>query len=176
MKNKQRFFEQLVNAYSSDLYRYAYWLCKQPSVSEDLVQETFSRAWKALDKLHDDKAAKAWLITILRNENARMYEKFQPKWVEIEESLASDEGRHDPSLSLEQRELRQAIMALPDDYREPMVLQILWGFSGEEIATQLNLKLATVNTRLFRARQQLKQIMNLESETLSAADTGTMKK
>ena len=156
MKNKHRFFEQLVSAYGKDLYRYAYWLCKQPTVAEDLVQETFTRAWKAIDKLNDHKAAKAWLITILRRENARMYEKYQPLLVEIEENLASDSLNNEPSMDLEQKQLHKAILELPEEYREPMILQIMWGFTGDEIATELDLKLATVNTRLFRARKQLK--------------------
>ncbi|MDG6773725.1 sigma-70 family RNA polymerase sigma factor [Thiomicrorhabdus sp. ZW0627] len=176
MDNKHRFFEQLVSAYSNDLYRYAYWLCKQPTVAEDLVQETFSRAWKSLDKLHDEKAAKAWLITILRHENARMYEKFQPQLVEIEESLASDDGSNEPSLSLEQHQLHQAIMELPVEYKEPLILQILWGFSGEEISEQLDLKLATVNTRLFRARHQLKEILNGHTHNPSKQISGKVRK
>jgi RNA polymerase sigma-70 factor (ECF subfamily) len=163
MQNKDVFFEKLVSAYAKDLYRYAYWLCKQPTVAEDLVQETFTRAWKAIDRLKDEKAAKAWLITILRRENARMYEKYQPLLLELDEGLVAEEERNEPSQLLEKSELQQFIMKLPNDYREPMILQIIWGLSGEEIASQLNLKLATVNTRLFRARQKLKKMLTKES-------------
>ncbi|WP_411431513.1 sigma factor, partial [Aeromonas enteropelogenes] len=70
MADKQTKFEALVHALHGDLYRYAYWLTRDPAVAEDLVQETFLRAWKAIDTLLDDKAAKSWLITILRRENA----------------------------------------------------------------------------------------------------------
>lgn len=165
MQNKQRFFEQLVSAYANDLYRYAYWLCKQAPLAEDLVQETFARAWKSIENLKDDKAAKAWLITILRRENARLYEKYQPQLLEIEESLVADDYHNEPSQKLEKDQLHHLILTLPDEYKEPLILQVLWGFSGDEIAQELNLKLATVNTRLFRARQQLKQIVNNEQNT-----------
>ncbi|VAW48628.1 RNA polymerase ECF-type sigma factor [hydrothermal vent metagenome] len=165
MKNRQDFFEKLVSAYAKDLYRYAYWLCKQPTVAEDLVQETFTRAWKAIDRLKDEKAAKAWLITILRRENARLYEKYQPPFSELDEGLVAEGEQYEPLPMLEKSELQQFIMKLPNDYREPMVLQIVWGFSGEEIATQLNLKLATVNTRLFRARQKLKEMVQEKSKS-----------
>ena len=164
MQNKQRFFEQLVSAYANDLYRYAYWLCKQPPLAEDLVQETFARAWKSIDKLKDENAAKAWLITILRRENARLYEKYQPQLLEIEESLVADDYHNEPFQKLEKQQLHQMMLNLEDEYKEPLILQVMWGFSGEEIATELGLKLATVNTRLFRARQQLKQIMNDETD------------
>jgi len=159
MHNKQDFFEKLVSAYSKDLYRYAYWLCKQPTVAEDLVQETFMRAWKAIDQLKDEKVAKSWLITILRRENARMYEKYQPLLLEIEEDHVAEDVHSEPLPQLEKAQLQQFIMQLPDEYREPMVLQIMWGYTGEEIGQQLELKLATVNTRLFRGRQQLKKMM-----------------
>lgn len=66
--DKQRKYEALVRAYHRDLFRYAYWLCKDKSIAEDLVQETCLRAWKSLDSLQDEKAAKSWLITILRRE------------------------------------------------------------------------------------------------------------
>lgn len=159
MHPKQDFFEKLVSAYAKDLYRYAYWLCKQPPVAEDLVQETFARAWKAIDSLKDEKAAKAWLITILRRENARMYEKYQPQLLEIEEELVAEDDRYEPLPLLEKQQLQQLIMALPNEYKEPLILQVMWGYTGDEIAEQLDLKLPTVNTRLFRARQQLKQMV-----------------
>ena len=57
-------FEAMVNAYSKDLYRYGLWLTKDAQVAEDLVQETFLRAWKAMDQLKDPKAVKSWLFTI----------------------------------------------------------------------------------------------------------------
>ena len=71
MMEKQKRYEALVRAFHADIYRYAYWLVKDKAVAEDIVQETFLRAWRSLDSLKDEKAAKSWLITILRRENAR---------------------------------------------------------------------------------------------------------
>ena len=59
-----------MQAYSKDLYRYGLWLTKDVQVAEDLVQETFLRAWKAMDSLKDPGAVKSWLFTIYRRENA----------------------------------------------------------------------------------------------------------
>jgi RNA polymerase sigma-70 factor (ECF subfamily) len=75
MNTRQTQFEALVNAYSTDLFRYAVWLVRDSQLAEDLVQETFMRAWKAIDTLRDPALAKTWLITILRRERARVYEK-----------------------------------------------------------------------------------------------------
>jgi len=164
MNLSNSFFEQLVKAYASDLFRYAFWLSKDRDTAEDLVQETFSRAWKAIDNLKDEKAAKAWLITILRRENARRFEKYQPELVEVEDELMADKVQYEPDEKIERQLLYQAILSLEPQFKEPLLLQVQWGFSGEEIAEQLGLKLATVNTRLFRAREQLKRMLT-ESES-----------
>lgn len=166
MSNKTLFFDQLVRAYAKDLYRYAFWMSKDANVAEDLVQETFSRAWKALDKLQDEQAAKAWLMTILRRENARRFEKQSPEWVAMEEAMIADSIDREPERQMERQALYQAILSLDAQFKEPLLLQVLWGFSGDEIADQLGLKLATVNTRLFRARQQLKQQLERPSATV----------
>ncbi len=155
----QQFFEKLVKAYSTDLFRFGFWLSKDRNIAEDLVQETFARAWKSIDHLNEEAAAKAWLMTILRRENARRFEKKQPELIEIEESIIADDKANEPEEILERQLLHKAIMDLEKDFREPLVMQIIWGYSGEEIAEQLNLKVATVNTRLFRARKQLKKMI-----------------
>ncbi|MCW8929795.1 MAG: sigma-70 family RNA polymerase sigma factor [Gammaproteobacteria bacterium] len=154
--SRQKRFETLVKAYSSDLYRFAYWLCSNHSIADDLVQETFLRAWKALDKLEDEKKAKSWLITILRRENARRFERKSFDLVDIEEVVVEDRINLSPEQSMEQQQLHQAILDLDVDYREPLIMQTIGGFKTSEIAEVLNLNLNTVNTRLFRARDQLR--------------------
>jgi RNA polymerase sigma-70 factor (ECF subfamily) len=159
VKHKQVIFEKLVRAYSTDLFRFGFWLVKDRHVAEDLVQETFARAWKAIDSLNDEKAAKSWLFTILRRENARRFEKKRPETIDIEEAVVIDDKSNEPEIRLDKQLLYKAIMTLEDDFKEPLLLQLIWGYSGEEIGAQLDLKLATVNTRLFRARKQLKQVL-----------------
>ncbi|WP_371186110.1 sigma-70 family RNA polymerase sigma factor [Thalassotalea maritima] len=156
MATKQQRFEALVNALHADLYRYAYWLVHDKQVAEDLVQETFLRAWRALDSLNDNNAAKSWLITILRRENARRFERKQFDMADYDESQILDTE----SLSVEQAQehhwLQRRIASLSPEYREPLVLQVIAGFKGDEIAKILKLNKNTVMTRLFRARNQLK--------------------
>ena len=62
MQTKHIQYERLVRAFHADIYRYAVWLIKDPSIAEDVVQETFLRAWKSLDALQDEKAVKAWYL------------------------------------------------------------------------------------------------------------------
>jgi RNA polymerase sigma-70 factor (ECF subfamily) len=162
MMTKQVRYEALVKALHGDLYRYAYWLCHEKQVAEDLVQETFLRAWRALDSLKDEKAAKSWLITILRRENARRFERKRFDMSEYEEATITDTQSVTTEQQLENHWLRDKISQLPPEYSEPLILQVLGGFSGEDIAAMLDLNKNTVMTRLFRARNQLKEALEAE--------------
>jgi len=159
--SKHRRFEALAGAYSSDLYRFAYWLCGDHTIADDLVQETFLRAWKSLDNLEDEKKAKSWLFTILRRENARRFERKQLELMDIESYSIEDEHIQGPEQLMEQGELHQAILQLDKNYREPLLLQIIGGYKTAEIALMLKLNMNTINTRLFRARNQLKKALKI---------------
>ena len=157
-RRKRERYAVLVDALYQDVYRYAYWLCKNGALAEDLVQETFLRAWRSLDSLQNDKAAKAWLFTILRRENARLYERYRPELVDIEDQSIADSFESEPDQRMDRRLLHEAIASLEKDYREPLLLQVVGGFSGKEIAAILDLNNNTVMTRLFRARGKLKHV------------------
>jgi RNA polymerase sigma-70 factor (ECF subfamily) len=149
-------FEALCRKLRPDLLRFAFWLARDRALAEDVVQETLLRAWKAQDSLQDERAAKPWLLTIIRREYARTFERKRFVTVDLD-ALIVEEA---PSLAAtgdeDLGEMRAAIFKLPDDYREPLVLQVLMGYSTAEIAAELGLSNAAVLTRLFRARRQLR--------------------
>jgi RNA polymerase sigma-70 factor (ECF subfamily) len=166
MQDKQARYSNLVSAYSSWLYRYAYWICGDKSTSEDLVQETYLRAWRFLDSLKDEGSAKSWLTTILRRENARRFERKQLEYSDIElETLPSDKEDFDTRPEI--LALRGALRLLPAKYREPLILQVLEGYNLEEIAGIFDLPRNTVATRLHRARQKLRKHLNGEEELVT---------
>lgn len=159
-QSKEDKYHLLVNQYQRDLLRYAYWLTGNKEVAEDILQETFLRAWRNIDQLNDVGAAKSWMITILRRENARRFERKQLPMVDLDTELLVDQ--HDAYEAQQQQEqLQQSIMMLADDYREPLMLQVIAGYSGDEIAKQLNMNKNTVMTRLFRAKKQLMHMINI---------------
>ncbi len=164
MKAKQKRYEALVHAFHADIYRYAYWLVKDKTIAEDIVQETFLRAWRSLDALKDENAAKPWLITILRRENARRFERKQLETVDIDDVSLHDDTQVAEG-DVQDRDLHRLLGQLSVEYREPLVLQLIMGFSGEEIAQHLNLNKNTVMTRLFRARNQLKEALSQQNES-----------
>ena len=97
-------------------------------------------------------------MTIVRRENARRFERYQPQTSEIPlDDLASKETTYDTSA--EAFALRRAVRKLPEEYREPLLLQIVGGYSQKEIAEQLGISSAGVGTRLFRARQKLREVL-----------------
>lgn len=162
---RQARFNALAEAYGTDLYRYAMWICGNDALAKDLVQETYLRAWKALDKLNDVKAAKSWLITILRREYARTFERKVPRFTDVEDVVVPDDSELEPEDRTEVKLLRQAIMGLDVKYREPLMLQVVLGYSCQEIADELEVSKSAVMTQLFRAREQLKRKLQKDGVT-----------
>jgi len=159
-EQRQHSYMQLVRLYHADLYRYSCWICRSADIAEDLVQDTYLRAWKSIDLLQNEASAKAWLFTILRNENARRFERKQFQYQEVEQDLLLDEQQVSAEQLYSQQQLLKQVESLEPEYSEPLILQIIGGFSGDEIALLLGLNLNTVNTRLFRARKQLRDLLS----------------
>lgn len=158
-KTKEQQYQQWVSDYHQDVYRFAYWLCQDPDIAQDLVQETFLRAWKSIGSLEDEAAVKPWLLTIVRRENARRFSRKSSQTVheDIDEHDVAMETSISLDVEIDNQKVRDKLASLPIDYREPLVLQVLFGYSSEEIGAFLSLNINTVNTRLFRARELLKR-------------------
>jgi RNA polymerase sigma-70 factor, ECF subfamily len=159
-------FDALCAPFRADLFRFLFWLCHDRALAEDVMQETLLRAWRSFDSIQDRKAAKAWLLTIARRELARVFERKRLQTIDIHALADSEQATMTASDSDEVEEMRRAIMQLEPSYREPLVLQVLFGYSTDEIAKHMELSLPAVLTRLFRARQRLRM------QILGAADDG----
>jgi RNA polymerase sigma-70 factor (ECF subfamily) len=163
--SRQAKFNQLAETYGIDLYRYAMWICGNDALAKDLVQETFLRAWKAMDKLKDPKAVKSWLITILRREYARTFERKVPKFTDVDKVVVPEDSELEPEDRTEIKMLRQSILELAPKYREPLLMQVVLGYSCQEISEALDISKSAVMTRLFRAREQLKSRLRKDGVT-----------
>ena len=153
---RRRRFDRLVSIWHRDMYRYAAWLSRDPAIAEDVVQEAMLRAWKSLDALREDEAAKQWVLTIVRRENARYFERKRLETVDIDNLTPSQSAMLAESSDTDLDDVREAIYKLHDDYREPLVLQVLMGHSTKEIAEMMDIKPGAVLTRLHRARIKLR--------------------
>ena len=152
------------------LYGYALVLTQNRTDAEDLVQETYVRAIRAMGRLRDDSNVKGWLFTILRNIwlNELRQRRKAPESVDVEtdertSNLADEsaESPHDVYVAkLERRHVRTAIQRLPEEAREVILLREWEGLSYQEIATVLDCPVGTVMSRLARARSKLRDLLS----------------
>jgi RNA polymerase sigma-70 factor (ECF subfamily) len=163
-KNGETAFAKLCEELRPDLFRFAYWLARDRQVAEDVVQEAMLRAWRSRASLAGAGAAKPWLLTIVRREHARLYERKRHETVPVDDLVGSESPDLAAAEEQETTDVRRAIAALEADYREPLVLQVLMGLSTQEIADQLGLTQAAVLTRLFRARQKLRRMLGTTTD------------
>ncbi len=162
--DRRRRFGTLCEGLRPDLLRFAFWLGRDRGLAEDVVQETMLRAWKAFDSLEDETKAKSWLLTIVRREFARSFSRKRHEVTDVDALVAAETDVLAAPEDERLAEMRDAIFRLEDDYREPLVLQVLMGYSTNEIAAMMGMQQGAVLTRLFRARARLRHELGLTSE------------
>jgi len=155
---------------SKDVFRFVYWMCRDRMLAEDVLQETLLRAWRSLGSLADQSAVRPWLFTIARRELARVFERKRLDTIDLEavDDAQSADLAADDRYDLHQ--MRHAILRLELIHREPLVLQVLFGYSTEEIARQLQISVPAVLTRLYRAREILRKQLLSRSGGRSSTD------
>jgi RNA polymerase sigma-70 factor (ECF subfamily) len=166
-ENEQRASEnigRLFEALRPDLLRFAFWLARDPSIAEDVVQEALLRAWRSRHELKDNEAARPWLLTIVRREHARTYERKRLETTSLHEGIDTEHYGIAADADGEIAALQLAILRLPATYREPLVMQVFGGFTTEEIGRELQLSPTAVLTRLCRARHKLQELYGLDAK------------
>ena len=162
--DRRRRFGALCESLRPDLLRFAWWLARDRALAEDVVQESMLRAWKSFDSLADEAKAKSWLLTIVRRELARSFEKKRPELADIDALIAAESAVLAAPEDDRVEEMRNAIFRLDEEYREPLVMQVLLGYSTQEIADFMGMQQGAVLTRLFRARARLRQQLGMATE------------
>lgn len=160
-------FELIVRAYGPDLYRFCLCLSRDAHLAEDLLQTALQRAWKARGALADERAAKKWLFTIVRNEFLRHLDRRQLETVDLHTAAELPSERALPD---ETWAMRQALAAMPLHFREPLVMQILGGFSVDELAQLAGSTSGAMMTRLSRARAHLRAVLEQEPRQVPARE------
>ena len=122
---------------------------------DDIVQEVFLSAYKNLNSLRDKAAVGAWLAMIARNRAAEFYRTAKPT-EELSEDLREKENRQ-----TEAREILKAIRALPESYRETLVLRLVEGMTGPEIAERTGLTPESVRVNLHRGMKILREKLGI---------------
>ncbi len=170
--SKRGRFLALCQSLRLDLLRYVYWLSRDRDLAEDVVHETLLRAWKAHHSLLDEAAAKTRVFAIARREYARFLQRKRLMMVHADELVAQKEPTPAAAKDQDLAEIREALFKVPEEYREPLVMQVLMGFSTSEIAAALEVSRAAVLVRLFRGRQHLRAFCgeDVDSDPSASAD------
>jgi RNA polymerase sigma-70 factor, ECF subfamily len=169
-------FEEEALPHLDAVYRFALRLSGEPDQAEDLVQETFLRAYRSWDQYTRGTAAKSWLFTICRNVFLRTRERgkrhdeivkenagpastgvdpVNPLWLSVRS--VDPEGEFFDSIVDER--ILESIQELQEDFRAVVVLSDVEGLSYQEISELLDIPVGTVKSRLFRGRRQLQRVL-----------------
>jgi len=174
-------FDQVVMPHLDAAYNLARWLTRREHDAEDIVQEAYLRAFNAFGNFHGGDA-RCWLLTIVRNTCYTWLTRTRQRDAAVD---SFDEAIHevptnasaDPYVILEQHldqeALRQAIEALPVEFREVLILREFEGLSYRQIADVANLAVGTVMSRLARARHRLAEALGAPRERVDAKEAAS---
>lgn len=166
-------FERDALPYLDQLYGGALRMTRNPADAEDLVQETFVKAYTAFHQYSDGTNLKAWLWRILTNTYINSYRKKQrqPKqsgaelddWQFVEAGVQPSRGLRAADVeaieNLPKPEIEKAMMALSPEFRDAVMLADVQGLSYKEIAETMGTPVGTVMSRLHRGRKQLRELL-----------------
>ena len=182
-KEYDRIFEAEFLPKIEALYTFAYHLTYNEEDANDLVQETYLKAYRFIDRYIEGTNAKAWLFKILKNVFINQYRRRnrQPTKVDYEEIVNyHDEEDSQYSSFLDMREdmfqdmmgdeVTNAINSLPVDFRVVILLCDVEGFTYEEISKIVDIPIGTVRSRLHRARNMLKENLKTYAQSLGYKD------
>jgi RNA polymerase sigma-70 factor, ECF subfamily len=164
-------FARLVEAYSPNIYRLALKMLDNPQDAEDILQETFIKAFRNLDSFNGRSKVSTWLYRIATNEALMLIRRRKPDAISLQEPVERIEGEQEPLQILDwcclpeeellsaevRRQLDKAVERLPHNLRLVFLLRDIEGLSTRETAEVLNLSETAVKTRLSRARLRLRE-------------------
>src|SRR5436309_4688128 len=157
-----------------NLRAFAVSLCGDVDRANDLVQETLLRAWSHLESFEPGTNMSAWLFTILRNHFRTEYRKRRREVEDVDggyaERLTAPEAQ---TGHIEFGELRKALLQLPPDQREALILIGASGFSYEEAAHICDCAVGTIKSRVNRARAKLADLLSIEGSEDFGPDQST---
>ena len=162
----QHAWEELVDATADDLFRMAVSFTRHRGEAEDLTQEVFLKLWQNLDRYLPGSSFRAWAYRVARNLYVDAYrrsrEQRKATWLDPEflESLPGGDDPHTHAVRRQRLELARAGLArLPEELARLLLLRDFADWSYDELASELDLPLGTVKSRLNRARRELAGVM-----------------
>jgi RNA polymerase sigma factor (sigma-70 family) len=170
LKGDQKAFKGLVVRHQGSVFHIVFRIVRDKEVANDLVQETFMKAFSSLKSYRSEFRFSTWLYKIAANSSIDYLRKKRIQALSLDNPLKTEDGEvtievadytHHPEMEMERREravsIQEAINSLPDKYRRVIVARHQEEKSYEAIADELSLPVGTVKARIFRARELLKK-------------------
>ena len=156
--------ERLIEQYGQEVYKIAYFYMKETQLAEDIFQEVFYKVIKNYHKFNHQSSEKTWLIRMTINTCKDMLRTSWIKSVTTFGDLQDSENEYEKPYDIEKKEtnkeLYELIQRLPQKYKEILLLFYYKDLTYEEISEILQIPEGTVRSRLSRAREKLKKMMN----------------
>ncbi|PYQ62085.1 MAG: RNA polymerase subunit sigma-24 [Acidobacteria bacterium] len=152
-------FEKAAMPYVDSLYNTAYRMTRNSEDAEDLVQETYLKAYKYYDKFEEGTNFKAWLFKIMKNTFINNYRKKKLTPHKIDFSEIEESYEREIFQDMMDEDVKRALDSLPHDYKMVVLLADIEGFSYKEIAEILDCPVGTVMSRLYRGRKMLERTL-----------------
>jgi len=150
----------MYNTYADEIYRYCLSHSSDTNVAEDIVAETFMKAWKHYEAF-DNKYPRAWLYTIAKN-LLRDHWRKKPTY-ELDERIESDKDYDNPVTNTERQmtkdRVRQAIVKLPVEMKDVVYMRCILGLSSKDTASALNISEANVRVLQHRGLKKMKNML-----------------
>ncbi len=170
LKGSQKAYAELEGRYRSAIFHIVYKIVREKDTADDLVQETFMKAFASLASYRPEYRFSTWLYKIAANSSIDFLRKKRIKALSLDQEIETGEGKveievadysYHPEQDMVRKQQRvsieEAIDSLPDKYREVIVFRHKEDKSYEEIADLLHIPVGTVKARIFRARELLKK-------------------
>jgi len=156
-------YKELYQRYARAMYNTCLRIVNHTTEAEDVLQESFTEAFKNLDRFEYRTSFGGWLKQICINRSINQLKKRKVSWVDIDGTDVADREEEkmvdENELQLKVETVKRSIMALPDGYRTVLSLYLLEGYDHEEIAEILNVAESTTRTQYMRAKQKLLQLL-----------------
>jgi RNA polymerase sigma-70 factor, ECF subfamily len=159
-------FQRLALEHLDALYNFAMYLTRKPAEAEDLVQETYLRAFRFSHRFQPGTHLRAWLFQILRNTFLTFYRLRErelpladdgvPDW---DAPMFHEAPAEDPSVLEAHTDLERAMRRLPEEFRTVLLLAEVEGLPLEDVAQIMACPVGTVKSRIFRAKERLRTLL-----------------
>lgn len=169
LEGNKEAFSVLVQRYQKQIYSLAYRLCGDYDGARDLAQDAFLKIYEVLGTFDRSRRFFPWMYRVAHNVCINILSKKQQELVPLDNIIdfepSSPDAQTQPEVSFEQKErqrlISKALSELPEQFRIPLALKYIEGFSYKEISDHLQLPESTIETRLFRGRKMMQKKLEI---------------